>query len=78
MIHHLKILQVYFDEILNGNKTFEIRKNDRNFKNGDILYLNEYIPGLKQYTGRFIKCKVTYITSYEQKDDYVVMAIKVI
>lgn len=32
MIHELKILPQYFKEVVNGNKNFEVRKNDRGFK----------------------------------------------
>lgn len=39
--HYLKTVQPYFDAIDQGLKTFEIRKNDRDFKVGDILVLLE-------------------------------------
>ena len=42
MKHCLKKIQPYFADVENGTKTFEVRKNDRNFKNGDILFLQEY------------------------------------
>ena len=42
MTHHLKILPCYFREVASGNKTFELRKNDRDFKSGDSLILQEY------------------------------------
>lgn len=35
--HTLKVLIKYADAIVNGTKTFEIRKNDRNFKVGDKI-----------------------------------------
>lgn len=35
--HTLKIYKKYADAIVNGTKTFEIRKNDRNFKVGDKI-----------------------------------------
>lgn len=35
--HRLKINERYADAVLNGTKTFEIRKNDRNFKVGDKI-----------------------------------------
>ena len=40
-IHKLKTLQPYFDEVLKGRKTFELRKDDRNFQVGDRLDLFE-------------------------------------
>jgi hypothetical protein len=33
--HRLKVLIKYADAIMDGTKTFEIRRNDRNFKVGD-------------------------------------------
>nr|DAG17672.1 MAG TPA: activating signal cointegrator [Caudoviricetes sp.] len=35
--HTLKIQKQYANAVLNGTKTFEIRKNDRNFKVGDKI-----------------------------------------
>ena len=35
--HRLKIQEQYADAVLNGTKTFEIRRNDRNFKVGDKI-----------------------------------------
>ncbi|EKE9396612.1 DUF3850 domain-containing protein, partial [Listeria monocytogenes] len=40
--HELKILSEYFWDIAEGRKTFEIRKNDRNFQVGDYLILKEF------------------------------------
>lgn len=37
MIHELKIKKRYADEIANGNKMFEIRKNDRDYQKGDLI-----------------------------------------
>ncbi|EOB3445943.1 DUF3850 domain-containing protein [Enterococcus faecalis] len=73
-IHELKILPEYFEAVVSGNKRFEIRKNDRNYKKGDILRLNEYQEG--QYTGDIHVAEITYITDYAQQDGYVVLGIK--
>lgn len=72
--HELKILPEYFEAVVSGNKRFEIRKNDRNYKKGDILRLNEYQDG--QYTGDVHVAEITYITDYAQQDGYVVLGIK--
>jgi len=72
--HHLKILPEYFNAVRLGVKTFEIRKNDRDYKVGDSLLLKEYDNNA--FTGNVVKAIVTYITDYAQKDDYVVMAIE--
>jgi uncharacterized protein YqfB (UPF0267 family) len=37
MIHELKIKQCYLIHILEGKKTFEVRKNDRDFQVGDTI-----------------------------------------
>lgn len=38
--HRLKIQEQYADAVLNGTKTFEIRKNDRGYKVGDEIVFN--------------------------------------
>ena len=58
-IHELKILPRYFEDILHNGKNFEIRRNDRDFKVGDILILKEFISG--EYTGRMLKKQIKYI-----------------
>ena len=37
MIHQLKIRQCYLCHILEGKKTFEVRKNDRDYQVGDTI-----------------------------------------
>lgn len=78
-IHELKTAKHYFKEVFMGHKTFEIRKNDRNFKNGDTLILKEWDSFRETFTGRKLARTVTYIFpggSYGLDDDYVVMAIQ--
>ena len=59
--HKLKTWPEYFEPIETGEKTFEVRFNDRNFKVGDRLDLQEWIPKTKRYTGRWAVRYVTYI-----------------
>jgi len=59
--HELKTWPVFYQAIVNGSKTFEVRKNDRDFQINDILLLREYDPETQQYTGLSIKKKVSYI-----------------
>lgn len=70
----LKIEPKYFEAQEKGNKNFEIRKNDRGYQVGDLLFLHEYENN--QYTGRLLVRKVTYITSYKQKEGYAVLGTK--
>lgn len=37
MLHELKIKSNFLNDIISNKKTFEIRKDDRNFKVGDII-----------------------------------------
>ena len=64
--HDMKILPRYFEGQISGRKNFEIRKDDRDFKAGDMLHLRE-IDGSAgkecQYTGRSCKVWVTYVLS---------------
>lgn len=43
MIHALKTLPEYFEAVWENKKTFELRKNDRDFKVGDYLAFNEWL-----------------------------------
>lgn len=75
-IHALKIDPEYYTPVLREQKNFEIRKNDRNFKVGDLVLLEEWT---KQYGYHFspsIKRQITYITNYKQKPGYVVFGMK--
>lgn len=77
MIHALKQLPEYFADVLSGRKSFEVRKNDRPYKEGDLLALNEYDPE-NSYTGRSCLVYIDYILNDSEycKDGYVVMSIK--
>ena len=75
--HKLKTLAMYYRDVVSGKKQFEIRRNDRDFKVGDILVLQECrISNVFTYTGREATADVTYICNYAQEDDYIVMGIK--
>ena len=59
--HYLKTIQPYFEEVHRGTKTFEFRKNDRNFKGGDEIYLQEYDAENKTYSGRQVRGIIRYL-----------------
>jgi hypothetical protein len=75
-IHELKTWPEYFDAVRDGRKTFEIRRNDRDFKVGDVLLLQEYDLPTNQYSGYDVSRRITYITDYAQADGIVVMGIE--
>lgn len=76
-VHELKIQQKYFTAVLWGKKPFEIRKNDRGFKVGDFLALNE-IDDEGKYTNHSVIMKVTYVLDDNEylKDGYVALGIE--
>lgn len=66
--HELKCWPPFFEYIRVGVKTFEIRKDDRGFKAGDVLHLREYDPATPGadtaddcYTGRALERTVSYV-----------------
>lgn len=58
MIHELKTWPKYFDLVAEGQKPFELRKNDRNFNILDILLLQRFDPEKNAYTGAEIQAVV--------------------
>lgn len=61
--HELKITPLYFNQVASGLKKFEIRRNDRDFAEGDQLKLREFYDGILG-TG-IIQCDVGYVfTNY--------------
>lgn len=78
--HTLKCWPEYFQVMWIGDKTFEIRLNDRDYQERDEVCLQEWDPGESeenQYSGREIEGVITYLTNYEQKVGYVVFAVRV-
>jgi hypothetical protein len=59
-IHNLKTWQPYFSEVIRNIKRFDVRKDDRNFKVGDILILEEYDQESQKLTGMICKAVVIY------------------
>lgn len=77
MTHELKILPLYFQLVRSGAKTFEVRKNDRDFHAGDELILREWDG---DYTGRRIHRWVGYVYhgtgEYGLSNGYCILALK--
>jgi len=78
MEHELKTLPEYFWEVRNKNKTFELRKDDRDYKAGDTLRLKEW--NYVKYTGRecvrTIKYTLRDCEKYGLKKGYVILGMK--
>lgn len=79
MMHELDSYPKPFEAIMRGLKTFVCGFDNRNFRVGDKLKINEFDPDKILYTGRFIEVKVIYLQSggdNDIPDDYVIMSIK--
>ena len=76
-VHELKLAAMYFKDVATGKKSFELRKNDRGFKTGDALRLNEYADGKE--TGRYIEADIVYMLEDHSglQEDYCILGIKV-
>lgn len=80
MVHELKCWPESFQAIVSGKKTFEVRRDDRGgFNVGDTLYLREWDPETKKYTGSFVMKDVSYVLqgfeTFGVRDGFVIMSI---
>jgi hypothetical protein len=78
MTHDLKTWPEYYARVADGAKTFEVRKNDRDFSVGDFLALREFDPSTGEYTGNSMVKRVAYILhggNFGIEKGYIVMSI---
>lgn len=77
-VHCLKTWPEFYWEVIAGNKTFEIRKDDRDFKEGDMLILQEFDPEEQKYTGEMKSFLVSHLMRNGKlfpAEGYVIMSI---
>lgn len=76
-VHELKTVQPYFDAVWNNQKAFELRKDDRGFKEGDYLLLREYNADAGTYSGRSVRALITFVSDYPDalRPGYVALGI---
>lgn len=76
--HDLKCWPGFFQLMVDGTKTFDYRKNDRNFKAGDTIIQHEWDPLAKAYTGRRMKFGVVLVIDSAPglPDGYCIMQLK--
>ena len=65
-----KILPEYFDALLSGKKKYELRLNEFEVEEGDVLVLREIDPETCGYTGRELEKTVTYARAFKIDDLY--------
>ena len=77
-LHELKIKDEYFKEVLRENKTFELRKNDRDYQVGDLIHFVD-IDGNPSYNEKLvflITDVLRNVQEYGLDKDYCILAIK--
>jgi ParB family chromosome partitioning protein len=77
-VHCLKTWPEIFKPMASGVKTFDYREDDRGFKVGDALVLQEWDPKLEDYTGEMVTVWIDYIMHGNQfgvPEGYVVMSV---
>lgn len=78
-IHDLKTWPEFFIALVRGEKTSEIRLDDRGYAPGDVLRLREYDPVGHVYTGRETARRVSHVlvgTQFGLAEGYVAMSLQ--
>ena len=58
-IHEIKIAAMCYEDVVSGKKSFELRKNDRGYKQGDKLIMLEFKDG--KHAGRIVNADIVYM-----------------
>ncbi len=65
-----KLWSEYFDQVASGKKKYELRLNDFEVNEGDVLVLREWNKENNEYTGRTIEKLVTRVNRFKLEDLY--------
>lgn len=79
MTHEIKLHIKFCDEVLRGEKTFEVRWDDRNYKRGDLIKFVPVLSGGIPIEHPVMKktYEITYVLSgWGIKEGYCVFSIK--
>lgn len=86
--HIVKSWSMFFEDILSGERTSDIRFNDRRYAVGDTMLLREFNPVNSTYTGREQMVLITYMQQNKSnpcaisrdalKDGFAVLSIKLL
>ena len=55
-----------FQKVLDGEKKFDLRLADFECNSGDVLVFREWDPETKEYTGREVEKKVTFVVKTKE------------
>jgi hypothetical protein len=73
-IHVKKCIQPYFRGVQDSHKNYEIRLNDCEYSEGDLLIMREW-HHLIGYSGEVTFHRIGWMTDFEQKNNYVVFSL---
>lgn len=78
--HELKTLSPYWEAVQRGEKTFEVRRDDRGFQKGDTLrlYRTDSVSEIGWKCNRWLDRRITYILTGGQlgiEPGFVVMGL---
>jgi len=80
MTHEIKLHETFAEAVLNGDKTFEVRFNDRGYRIGDyvkFIVLSDLNNEILDHPLNNNKYIITYLLSgWGIKDGYVIFSIK--
>ena len=79
MTHKIKIQDVFADSVVSGQKSFEVRLNDRNYQRGDYVVFTAVNENEEKINHPINKeeYEITYVLSgWGLKDGYVAFGIK--
>lgn len=78
-VHAVKCWPQYYKAVATGDKTFEVRKADRNYRVGDHIILCCWDPLQQCYTGPRTTCQITYVLaggSFGLAEGWCILGIK--
>jgi len=79
MLHALKTIQPYFNDVKSNGKNFELRKFDRPYKKGDEIVLQEWDNEKQEYTGEELRFYIGYVlkdvSKYGLKDGFCILGL---
>ena len=79
-LHHIKLQENFAGSVLSGEKSFELRRNDRGYQKGDMIQfevVNSVGAPVPEHGLDGKKFKITYVLSgWGLQDGFVALAIK--
>lgn len=69
--HELKCWPFYFEQMIAKNKFFDIRRDDRGFREGHTITQREWNPAHEKYTGREVDVWIRLIMPAVEDDETV-------